>query len=196
MSRPPVAAESVTEMNQRNSARVGNSLVEFHAAENRALADGVPHRDTERVRSAIFQACSEAVPDDAIWTRIQRDGDNRPIIVALHGQQLYVLDVLDDDERGERPDLAPPAECQMVWIEPGAGRVSLSFRHRVAGPINMPRSAEWRFELSDGLTLTIPTYIGSDGEVPDPELFARALCQALGFEGDFGGEASIEALAA
>ena len=183
-------------MNQRNAAQVGNKLVEFFAAENSTLAEGEPHHHTERIRSAIFWDAWEAVPNEAIWTRIQRDGDNRPIIVALHGHQLYLLDVLDDDQRGELPHLAPPAECQMVWVEPGAGSVKVRFTHRTDAASPAPRSAEWRFELRDGTTLTIPTYIGADGEFEDNEAFARALCRALGFEGDFGSEETVVELEA
>jgi hypothetical protein len=163
-------------MKQEDSANFAHEVSDFYV---KALGVG-EHQENQRIHGAVFDQLFEFVPESAVAAVIQRDGDGAPIVAAFHAAQLYLLEVIRD----ENDHRQPATECRMVDVQPGVGSVSVRTRYLQRGDRRPPRSTTWRFEFVDGLTLTIETYFDPDSDVEPREALGRALAAALGWHMD------------
>jgi hypothetical protein len=105
--------------------------------------------------------------------------DDVPTIVAVKGQQLYLLSL----ENVTDLDADIYANFRSTYIEAGSSTVELRARFREQhneGP--SPRSNEWRFTLRDGTEIDIPNRYRPDIGPDTRESVAWALAKALGYD--------------
>jgi uncharacterized protein YxjI len=84
-----------------------------------------PNQENLRIQGAVFDQLFEFVPENAVAAMIQRDEDGIPIIAAFYDRQLYLLEVLPEQDAIQQPE----TECRMVHVKPGTGTVRVRTRY-------------------------------------------------------------------
>jgi hypothetical protein len=175
-AEPSCSQKEGEAMNRSEAEQVAASMREFF------MAEGESPIETEGKYAASFDEAYEHLPEGAIFTRIQRDEDAAPQILALKGKALYMMAVEEADQAG--PGGQPPTSCTMFQVGPGAAvvRTRSKFWTRT-GPGPATRTTKWEFDFRDGPLIVIeahfdPAHPENDGR----ENFAQALAAALGWE--------------
>lgn len=131
----------------------------------------------EAAKAVIRRQATDLVPTTATIAAIGR-GEKAPMIAAASpaDRALYLLDVLPL----EQPPAAARGRCYRLALDPSRCNVSMisEYRQQFGGDF---RLAEWAFELGD-VDLRFESHTDIDGEASNQEAFARALCEAIGWE--------------
>jgi hypothetical protein len=159
-------------MNQSEAADVAATMASFYSAEGDLAAD--------EKHAAAFEMAREHLPEGALTTLVQRDGDNAPLLLALKGSALYLLTIADA-EKGVAGPLA--SSCEMLHVAPGVARVRAVTRFRTRGSAGpAPRTTEWTFDLTDGPLISFSAHFHPDQREDGREELAQALARGLGWE--------------
>lgn len=162
-------------MNSKQAEAAAEEFANLYAGEMKEVDFG---RVFGRVHRAVFYQALE-IPGCPATAIVQRETDNAPMLVAVEGQQVYLLTVGEvKDELG-----LPETECRMLHVSPGTGSVVQKAKYFDRKGDAAPRSTTWTFNLDEGTELTIETHFDAgESRRNDREAVARALAGALGWK--------------
>lgn len=163
-------------MNQSDAADATKQMADAFAAKVRNPEEA--ERIRARVREAVFSQAFEFIPDSAAYAVIEKQ--NTPKLVALDGEQFFLLTVGDLSQRTVGP---PSTSCEMITVNPRDALVKCETEfvgtRRNADP--MERRTTWSFRLGK-IGLKLNTHVLPEIEgVEGGEEFAQALAAALGW---------------
>jgi hypothetical protein len=115
------------------------------------------------------------LPDDAITACVLLGEQNEPTLVALDGQQLYLLTV---PRPGEVP--AATGKLRTIRVAPDTGTAEVDATCRGVGEYP-PQEAIWRFKL-DGVAIELQINRDAEGRTTSDWPLAKALAEALGWK--------------
>lgn len=171
-------AKRLKQMEKTDAENIAKELADFRRAEvgrdpRRALAVG------ERVEAATYTTARDLLPPKATATVIEQG--EAPFVLAVDGQQVYVLKLNDPSDANANEDIV---SIRSMSIAPDSPHVDLKTKllgERIRDePVT--RSDAWSFTLPDGTPITIEVRVNPAGRLGPRAAVAFKLAEAFGMK--------------